>query len=186
VKTRRILLWVLVATSAGWCAWTAAGAASAGRDRAAASSDVGELLALAADLRDLRGRTPTVHLGRKDKADVLDSVASSLSSSGLPRSSLTSVTAGAESPLGARAGVSHARQTARVQFDDITVADFLRWAARWQRENPAWIMTAIDITPAKPPATLSPGEAPRARVRVELESVFVVGPSAGSSAREEP
>jgi hypothetical protein len=164
------ILWVLTLLACG-ASLTVAGHAA--RDAAAAAHHArADLARIRRDLDELARLRDSTPPPPKRTAGLQPRVSAVLASSGLPASTLVSLspevatpTSGAESRL--------MRQRATLLLGGATLPQLGRFLSGWRVAEPSWIITSIELSPAPLSANLvaSAGELPL-RAVVVMESIF--------------
>ncbi|MBL8762587.1 MAG: hypothetical protein JNL50_14930 [Phycisphaerae bacterium] len=150
---------------------SASGYLAARRERASASETLVLRRAQADELVLLRRATATLPRSSGDLASRMTAV---LASCGLPSQSLGSVLPEPPVELPSAGGVHRTRQVARVSLEKLTLPTLGRILDIWRSAEPAWAITAIDLSAAPVTKALAPSEDRQLRLRatLTLEAVF--------------
>lgn len=141
-------------------------------ERAAAAEH--ELQRVADDARDilrLRNANETASLGAPPQDDLIARLNTALSEAGLPGSALRDIERVADRALGdgATAKSGFKRRDVRVVIDPVDPPGLGRLLDRWQRTEPLWTVTGIDLSARR--GRIQPG-APRYTVRLQLSAAY--------------
>lgn len=108
----------------------------------------------------------------EDQATLAARVASVLAKAGLPRQSLEALSPETRQAISKEDGVGVARHRATLTLTPITLPELGRFLAAWQRDEPAWTITGLDLSPQRQPTDTVGGDLPL-RVLVTLETMTV-------------
>ncbi|MCC6228411.1 MAG: hypothetical protein IT432_04205 [Phycisphaerales bacterium] len=166
-----MLLSVITLASIAALFRSASGYLVARRERAFASETLVLRRAQADELVLLRRATATLPRSSGDLASRMTAV---LASCGLHSSTLGSVLPEPPVELPSAGGVHRTRQIARVSLEKLTLPALGRILDTWRSAEPAWAITAIDLSAAPGTKALAPGEDRQLRLRatLTLEAVF--------------
>ncbi|CAG0964974.1 hypothetical protein GPROT1_01104 [Gammaproteobacteria bacterium] len=166
-----VLLSVIALGSMAALFVSVSGYLAARRERASASETLVLRRAQADELVLLRRATATLPRSSGDLASRMTAV---LASCGLPSSALGSVLPEPPVELPSPSGVHRTRQVARVSLERLTLPALGRILDTWRSAEPAWAITAIDLSAAPLAKALAPGEDRQLRLRatLTLEAVF--------------
>lgn len=144
---------------------------AARRERTKASETLVLRRAQAEELVSLRRATATLPRSSGDLASRMTAV---LASCGLSSLTLGSVLPEPPVELPSPSGVRRTRQVARVSLEKLTLPTLGRILDTWRSAEPAWAITAIDLSAAPLAKALAPGEDRQLRLRatLTLEAVF--------------
>ncbi len=150
---------------------SALGYLTARRERASASETLVLRRAQAEELATLRHATATLPRSSGDLASRMTAV---LASCGLASSTLGSVLPEPPVELPSAGGVHRTRQVARVSLEKLTLPTLGRVLDTWRSVEPAWAITAIDLSAAPVTKAVAPGEDRQLRLRATftLEAIF--------------
>lgn len=171
---------VLLATIALVCVlalfMSASGYLAARRERGAASETLVLRRAQADELTSLRRATAALP---RSSGGLVSRMTAVLASCGLPSQTLVSVLPETPVELPSPSGLTRTRQVARVSLDKLTLPALGRVLDTWRSAEPAWVITAIDLSAVPVAKAPAPGEDRQLRLRatLTLEAVFSNGNS---------
>jgi hypothetical protein len=175
--TRTVPAWIVVAAlSAGAVALAGQRAAAS---RAAALREHAELERLATQARELRSLRAAAASPESAKATpgLASRVGTALSRAGLPASCLSSLSPEAQSVQrleGSRVGAR--RQRATLVLTSLTLPQLGSLLQTWRTDEPAWMITGVEVAAAQGPPPPTGGDLPLRAVLV-LESLVIDAPS---------
>ena len=164
------LLWILTLLVCG-ASVTIAGHAARNAS-AAAHQARADLTRLQRDVHELTRLRQSAPPPPKRTAGLQPRVSAVLASSGLPASTLVSLSPEVAAPISGKAA-SLVRQRATLLLGGATLPQLGRFFDGWRTAEPSWVITSIDLSPGPPSANpaASTGELPL-RAVVVMESQF--------------
>lgn len=182
VRSRRamsltlILLAIIALASVAALFMSVSGYLAARRERSAAAESLLLRRAQADELASLRRATATLP---RSSGDLTSRMTAVLASCGLPSQTLGSVLPEPPIELPRASGLTRTRQIARVSLERLTLPSLGRVLDTWRSAEPAWVITAIDLSAVPVAKAPAPGEDRQLRLRatLTLEAVFSDGNS---------
>ncbi len=175
-----VLLSVIALASVAALFLSASGYLAARRDRASASETLVLRRAQAEELASLRRATAALP---RSSSDLTSRMTAVLASCGLPSSTLGSVLPEPPVELPSPSGVMRTRQVARVSLEKLTLPALGRVLDTWRSAEPAWAITAIDLSASPVIKTPAPGDDRHLRLRATLTLKAVFSDANSSAAK---
>lgn len=108
----------------------------------------------------------------EDDGTLAARAASVLANAGLPRQSLEALSPETRQTISKEGDAAVSRRRATLTLTPITLPQLGRFLAAWQRDEPSWTMTGLDLSPQRQPTDSVGGDLPL-RVLVTLETMTV-------------
>lgn len=156
---RRALIVAALVVAGTSLALLARSAHRAREQRDAARKSLASLRQVAAEVRSLRARPPSVALEERPEQGLVGRLSSALASAGLPSSLMTTFSPGSDAPFLPDAAMTaedgtrenapglYRRQEVRFTLEPVSLPELGRFLARWRVDHPEWSCAVVEVTP---------------------------------------